>query len=169
VLEAVTVVEHPEWGALTGTVTAGADEGWVLDPANLLNNVPFFTVLSGPCTTAAVNGHFCVGRWPGGYSTNEHCDILVGGGGSGGAAGGTLGPCPIFDISTASDWGGSDSLGLAGGRGYTGDDCPARALLAAGETLTWTSDGGSQGNQGGNGLPWNGNQGAGGGWQICFA
>jgi hypothetical protein len=165
-LEAVTVVERPEWGALTGTVTAGADG----EPLTYTGNIPpFFIVLSGPCTTAAVDGHFCVGRWPGGYLPNEHCDIIVAGGG-----GGALGPCPVFDTSD-----GYDPLALPGGAEYGGArpcalaprfPCAsglAGAPLAAGDALSWTSDDDVQG-YGGNGLP-RSSHGAGGGWQICFA
>jgi hypothetical protein len=166
-LEAVTVVEHAEWGVLTGTVTAGADEGLVLDPAVFLDSVPHFTVTSGPCTTAVVDGHFCVGRWPGGYLPNERCDILVGGGG-GGAAGGVLGPCPVFDTHGEDTYGDlADALTLPGGADYHDTSCPAGAPLAAGDAISWTSDGAQQGHHG-NGLP-ESHDGAGGGWQICFA
>eukprot|EP01050_Picozoa_sp_SAG11_P001297 SAG11_NODE_55_length_19449_cov_28.630135_6_plen_246_part_00 len=181
-LEAVTVPEHPEWGALTGTLTAAADGEGRTSTGNIPNPL-FFIVVSGPCTTAVVDGHSCVGRWPGGYGVNEHCDILVVGGG-GGAAGGALGPCPVFDISTVTGYGG-DALALPGGTEYNGANCPAGAPLAVGDALTWTSDWAAQGNipasdiamhseyvvaLGGNvGLPRNMHYGAGGGWQICFA
>jgi hypothetical protein len=156
-LEAVTFVEHPEWGVLTGTVTVGADNGLVVDPLAL--PLPFFfTVTSGPCTLA--EGRRCVGRWPGGYLPNEHCDILVGGGG-GWAAGGVLGPCPVFDTI-------NDALTLQGGAEYSAS-CPAGVPLAAGDAISWTSNGDSQGSpNGGNGLPFS-YRGLGGGWQICFA
>eukprot|EP01052_Picozoa_sp_SAG31_P030547 SAG31_NODE_3141_length_4629_cov_2.158057_1_plen_92_part_10 len=70
---AVTVVEHPEWEALTRALTIGIDEQLMHDPD--LQLPYYFTVLSGPCTTDFVDGHFCVGRWPGGYGTNENCAI----------------------------------------------------------------------------------------------
>ena len=120
--------------------------------------MPTFTVKSGPCTTAAVDGRACVGRWPGGYLPNEHCDIVVGG------AAGVLGPCPVFDTETF------DYVKLPGGAEYSGADCPAGKALAAGDALSWTSDDSDQGTwpRGGNGLPWS-DGGAAGGWQICFA
>jgi hypothetical protein len=148
-----------------------AVKGLVFDPPGFLSfGIPTFTVTSGPCTTAFVDGHFCVGRWPGGYLPNEHCDILVGGGGGvggvggGGPAGGVLGPCPVFDTS------GEDILALPGGAAYSRWRCPAGVVLAAGDALSWFSNGAGQGNPsgGGNGLP-NSGSGAGGGWQICFA
>eukprot|EP01051_Picozoa_sp_SAG22_P004820 SAG22_NODE_269_length_13236_cov_124.463424_9_plen_168_part_00 len=89
---AVTVLERPELGALTGTVTVG-------DPWVYTGNIPQlsgFIVRSGPCTTALVDGHACVGRWPGGYLPNEDCEIAVAG------AGGALGPCPVFDTQGGS-------------------------------------------------------------------
>ena len=159
----MTVVEHPDWGALTGTLTK-ADDQLVFDPPDMLDLLPpFFMVLSGPCTTAAVDGHFCVGRWPGGYLPNERCDILVAGGGAG-----VLGPCPVFDTYTSGD-----ALALPGAFdlslpvGYHNANCPAGAALAAGDALSWTSDGSWQGQRSGNGLP-RSQHGAGGGWQICF-
>eukprot|EP01052_Picozoa_sp_SAG31_P042098 SAG31_NODE_6578_length_1965_cov_1.351018_2_plen_141_part_00 len=100
-LEAVTIVEHPEWGALMGTVVAGAD-GVSMTTTGNLPPLYFFVVLSGPCTTALVDGHFCVGRWPGGYGPNEDCAIAVAGGGGEGAAGGVLDACPVFDTSSES-------------------------------------------------------------------
>jgi hypothetical protein len=147
-LEAVTVVEHPEWGARTGAVTK-ADDQLVFDPPDM-HIPPFFIVVSGPCTTAVGDGRACVGRWPGGYLPNEHCDILVGGGG-GGAAGGVLGPCSVFDINTDN---GADPLALPGGAVYKGAHCPAGAPLAAGDAISWRSSDGDQGQiSGGNGLP----------------
>ena len=159
VFAAVTVPEHPEWGALTGTVTAAADGPLVLDPPGFIPLI--FVVLSGPCTTA--EGGRCVGRWPGGYLPNEDCAIAVAGGG-----GGALGPCPVFDTSDYN--GGSvDYLTLPDGSRHTHADCPAGAALAAGQRLAWHSDGSYQGSyNGGNGLPRN-YDGAGGGWQVCFA
>jgi hypothetical protein len=154
----VTVVEYPEWGALTGAVTAGADDQLVFDPPDMLDLLPpFFIVLSGPCTTAAVDGHSCVGRWPGGYLPDEHCDIIVAGGGAA-----VLGPCPVFDTH-----GNGDALALVGGARYYNANCPAGEALAAGDALSWRSDSNWQAYSGG-GLPGS-RDGAGGGWQICFA
>ena len=161
VLEAVAVPVHPERGALTGTVTAGADgESWVFDPPDLqLPPTTVFVVLSGPCTLAE-DGQ-CVGRWPGGYQPNERCQIAVRG------AGGTLGSCPVFDVRRG------DSLTLAeGSTDYDADECeececPAGVVYAGGQILTWQSDDGHQGD-GGGGLP-ESQHGPGGGWQICFA
>ena len=53
-----------------------------------------FSVTSGPCTVA--QGGRCVGR-PAGYLPDDHCEIVVGGGG------GKLGACPVFDISDMGD------------------------------------------------------------------
>ena len=158
VFAAVTVPEHPEWGALTGTVTAAADGPPVLDPPGFMPS--FFAVLSGPCTTAVVDGHFCVGRWPGGYLPDEDCEIAVAGGV------GVLGPCPVFDIRP-SPTDSRDYLTLPDGSRHSGADCPAGAALAAGQRLAWHSDGENQGYDG-NGLPYS-DYGAGGGWQVCFA
>eukprot|EP01051_Picozoa_sp_SAG22_P007245 SAG22_NODE_503_length_9694_cov_13.573736_1_plen_228_part_00 len=176
VLEAVTVVEHPEWGALTGT-TMKANGELEYDGLNSLANLPRFTVLSGPCTTALVDGHWCVGRWPGGYGPNEDCTIAVaggGGGGGGGAGGGVLGGCPVFDIDSGEylglPW--PDSDGLHREEFANFDYCPAGHRLAAGQRLAWHSDGSWQGDDGdqpvGNGLPQS-HHGLGGGWQVCFA
>ena len=155
--DAVTVMERPEWGALSGTVTAAADGLPVTDPSDLRNFLPVFTVNSGPCTLA--EGGRCVGRWPGGYLPNEECQILVGG------AGGALGACSVFDIHSA------DPLTLPDGSTPSGADCPVGTVLTGGQTLTWHSDDGVQGaNVQGilHGLPHNDRSGAGGGWQICF-
>eukprot|EP01051_Picozoa_sp_SAG22_P014172 SAG22_NODE_1682_length_3817_cov_8.486283_1_plen_190_part_00 len=155
VLEAVTVPERPEWGALTGTVTK-ADDDFVFDGLSSLANLPRFVVHSGPCTTALVDGHFCVGRWPGGYGPSEDCAIAVASGG--GVVGGVLGGCPVFDTNV-----GPDSLTLPDGSRHSGGDCPAGAMLAAGQTLGWHSDGIWQG------TGMHISDGLGGGWQVCFA
>eukprot|EP01052_Picozoa_sp_SAG31_P033259 SAG31_NODE_3734_length_3939_cov_1.703906_6_plen_190_part_00 len=166
-LQAVTVLEHPELGALTGTITAGADgEPLALDPPDLV--LPgFFVVLSGSCTTTVVGGRSCVGRWPG-YMPNEACQIMVGGGS------GTLAECPVWDIDDTYG-NGADHLTLPDGSQHSHADCPAGVALAGGQTLSWASDGQ---HQGGNGdtrncqppicMPMS-YAGAGGGWQICFA
>ena len=142
VLEAVTVPEHPEWGAQTGTVTAGAEgELPVLDPPDL--QLPgFFVVNSGPCTVA--EGGRCVGRWPGGYLPDEDCAISVAG------AGGALGACPVFDFEGVS----YDYLTLPDGSVHGGADwdCPAGTVLEGGQTLSWHSDQSVQGS----------------GWQVCL-
>lgn len=152
-LQAVTVAEHPEWGALAGTITVGVEgEPPAYDPPNLIDSVSRFEVRSGPCTVA--RGGMCVGRWPGGYLPDEDCDIVVGGAG-------TLGACPVFDI-----YPGGDYVALPDGSDHQGNDCPAGARLTPGQTLTWHSDASSQGLNGG--LPTS-VYGAGGGWQLCFA
>eukprot|EP01051_Picozoa_sp_SAG22_P016746 SAG22_NODE_2431_length_2580_cov_1.862555_3_plen_212_part_00 len=93
-LAAVTVPELPELGVLTGTVTVVAEGLSVLDPPDLFGTLPpFFNVLSGPCTVAVVDRHFCVGRWPGGYLPNEDCEIAVA------WADGPIGLCPVFDTA----------------------------------------------------------------------
>jgi hypothetical protein len=153
-------------GTITGTTTPISTTTTLAPSSSTTTTpapMPTFTVTSGPCTLA--EGGRCVGRWPGGYLPNEHCDILVGGGGGGGAAGGVLGPCPIFDIST-NTYNGYDALALPGGAEY--QRCPAGVALATGDALSWTSSGSYQGSGGGNGLPFS-SSGAGGGWQICFA
>ena len=154
---------------LTGRHAAG--ESPVFDPPDLQQLLPpYFVVLSGPCTLA--EGGRCVGRWPGSYLANEACQISVAG------AGGSLGACPVFDLASGDcvrlpD--GSCRTGAQSGP-YADGSCPAGALLASGQTLSWlsTSTGqgvysGNNGGQAGDGLPHNGGTGAGGGWQICFA
>jgi hypothetical protein len=162
VLEAVTVSNRAGLDVLTGTVTVGGMGGApVLHPPDL--GLPlFFEVLTGPCTAAIVNGHFCVGRWPGGYAPNEDCQILLTGGTSG-----VLGGCPVFDLQ-GSDSGPSrpDYLTMPDGS-QNADHCPTGTRLAVGQTLAWHSDGHDQGNDG-NGMP-HGASTAGGGWQICLA
>ena len=160
VLEAVTVTERAELGALTGTVTARREgEATVLDPLDL-RLPPFFKVLTGPCTTAIVGDQFCVGRWPGGYEPNEDCQILLTGGG------GVLGGCPVFDLQgVGSGPSRPDYLTMPDGSRY-GEACPTGTTLAAGQTLAWHADGHDQGDDG-NGMP-HGASTAGGGWQICL-
>eukprot|EP01050_Picozoa_sp_SAG11_P030675 SAG11_NODE_9181_length_935_cov_0.751196_1_plen_194_part_10 len=84
-LHAVTVPERPEWGVLNGTVTAGAEgEPLAYDPPGFIHfstqNTAHFEVRFGPCLAAVVGGRQCVGRWPGGYLPEEHCEIAVVGG-----------------------------------------------------------------------------------------
>ena len=156
VLESVTVPEHPEWGALTGTVTARAEgEPPVFDPPDLQMPPGFFVVNSGPCTLA--EGGRCVGR-PGGYGNRENCAITV-------AGSGVLGPCPVFNTE-GCPFGDRDNCpdrvtmpveAMYGGtaerwNGHGGTDCPVGAMLFAGQTLSWRSDSSN-----------------GGRWQICFA
>eukprot|EP01050_Picozoa_sp_SAG11_P018847 SAG11_NODE_2913_length_2842_cov_109.057966_1_plen_623_part_00 len=162
-LEAVTVSEHLELGVLTGTAVATGVEGElpVLAPPDL-QLPPFFHVISGPCTVA--DGGRCVGRWPGGYSNDEHCEISVTG-----ASSGTLGPCSVYDLCNCGD---HDYLTLPGGN--TAPHCPAGTTLTSGQTLTWQSDHRWQGGdpcQDGTCLPGlpSLDHGFGGGWQVCFA
>lgn len=183
ILDAVTFPEQPQHGMLDGTVSVRTgEEMLVFDPPDL---VPHFVVVSGPCTAAVVDGHMCVGRWPGGYLPNEHCEIQVGG------AGGALGPCPVFDISNDGCCGRGhdvyDYVALPDGTHYPDHDtghnhCPSTEVLAAGQTVTWQSADKFQGNDNLEhhmpgtstvpdpmvGLPSNADVGAGGGWQICF-
>ena len=165
-LAAVTVPELPGAGELTGTVTVGADGSRAIDPPTLIDRLPgFFTVSSGPC--AVSEGGRCVGR-PGGYLPNEACEIAVGGGG------GVLGACGVFDTEGVDN----DRVTLPDGSSHGGSDCPAGAVLAAGGSVGWASDGGWQGSLGHHdngcvakglcGLPYSAH-GLGGGWQICFA
>ena len=171
VLQTVTVSDHPEQGAFTGTIMAGADgEQNVHDPPDFLIPLRSFVVLSGPCTLA--EGGRCVGRWPGGYLPSEDCAISVAG------IGGPLGPCPVFDTESYlfadtyrdptedQTTGGPDFLTLPDGSTYHTADCPTGTVLAAGQTLVWHSNGDYQGGDG-DGLPQS-TSGAGGGWQICF-
>jgi hypothetical protein len=167
-LAAVTVPEAPDAGELTGTMTVGADGSKVIDSVTPWPG--FFAVISGPC--AVSEGGRCVGR-PGGYLPSEACEIAVGGGG------GVLGACGVFDTY----YNGNDYVTLPDGRNsgsiHYGSDCPAGAVLAAGGSVGWISDGSDQGSvRNGNangcgakglcGLPHSG-YGLGGGWQICFA
>eukprot|EP01045_Picozoa_sp_COSAG04_P020386 COSAG04_NODE_2082_length_4836_cov_4.164872_1_plen_82_part_00 len=74
-----------------------------------------------------------------------------------------------------------DYVTLPGGAQLGGSDRPVGAGLAAGDVLSWTSDGNYQGSVGSNlgrngcaakgtcGLRFSRNQGLGGGWQLCFA
>jgi hypothetical protein len=164
-LEAVTVVEHLDWGALTGTIVF--EGGLVFDPPSFLRSGATFIVTSGPCTLA--EGGRCVGRWPGGYGPNEDCAIVVAG-----SAGGVLGGCPVFDTDCVygnTDYG-ADCLHpnvvyRSGRHAHGGADCPAGAVLEDRQNLAWHSDGETQGDNE-NGLP-RSEHGAGGGWQICFA
>ena len=149
--EAVTVPEHPDWGALTGTATAGSgNTEWVFNPPESLveefisvSTVHFTT--TGPCQ---VSGR-CVGR-PSSYGNNENCAITVAGSGIG-----RLGPCPRFDTESCCD-----KVTMPDGSTHGGTNCPAGAVLVAGQTLSWHSDSSSQ--SGGRYV-------AGTGWQICFA
>eukprot|EP01045_Picozoa_sp_COSAG04_P037831 COSAG04_NODE_9855_length_827_cov_1.100275_1_plen_258_part_10 len=152
-LQAVTLSERPDWGALTGTLTNGV-HGQVLSPPDLpLPGV--FVVLSGPCTTTTVDGNFCVGRFPGGYAPNEACEIAVVGGG------GALGSCPVWSIDEGchprdrascprmqwndpSECCGDYVIMPDGGKrhGFTaGGDCPVdrgdTQPLTAGQILSW--------------------------------
>ena len=163
-LDAVTVPEVPDAGALTGTIslTGGLPS---TEPASLFDNVPgWFIVSSGPC--AVSEGGRCVGR-PEGYGPSEDCAITVGGGG------GVLGPCPVFDMDN-----GGDSVTLPGGAAHYLSDCPEGAALVPSDAIAWHSDGSGQGSASNNpngcvakglcGLPYSGG-GLGGGWQLCFA
>jgi hypothetical protein len=88
-LSAVTVPEFPDQGALTGTATVGAGGSTAIDPGGWgLTGAPKFLVLSGPCTVSE-SGR-CVGRARG-YTPDEACAIVVGGGL------GVLEPCGVFD------------------------------------------------------------------------
>ena len=118
-------------------------------------------------------GGRCVGRAEG-YGPSEECAIYVGGSGAS-----VLGPCAVFDLNPDSQgrWDG-DFVTLPGGEQHAGSDCPAGAVLAAGDALSWTSNGSLQGSVGSddNGCAAKGTCGApysyrglGGGWQLCFA
>jgi hypothetical protein len=164
-LSAVTVPEAPDVGELTGKATVGADGSKVADAPTLFDRVPgIFAVVSGPCVVS--EGGHCVGR-PGGDLPSEACEITVGGGG------GVLGPCGVFDAF------GADFVLLPDGSSHHYSDCPVGAVLAAGGSVGWTSDGIYQGGYGSGhdngfdakglcGLP-ESDGGLGGGWQICFA
>eukprot|EP01045_Picozoa_sp_COSAG04_P004849 COSAG04_NODE_216_length_19953_cov_85.343558_20_plen_237_part_00 len=172
-LDAVTVPEAHDAGALTGTISLAPDGSKAISPPDLLAECPaIFLVVSGPC--AVSEGGRCVGRAEG-YGPNEDCAINVVGGT------GVLGPCPVFDtggrdLVTLPD---SDTSGNWHDARHFGSDCPEGAALAAGDAIAWTSDGGNQGNRGGRrdngcaaegtcGLPYS-QEGFGGGWELCFA
>lgn len=109
-LDGCTIPEHPEWGALSGSIVSvgssapplynpyshneypdTAQHGPVYYDPPFLGRLPTsyanFTVLSGPCTTRG-NGR-CVGR-PEGYGPREQCEIVVNGTG-------VLAPTRLFD------------------------------------------------------------------------
>ena len=153
--EAVTVPEHPDWGALTGTATRSGNVGWVFNPPESLveefisvSTVHFTT--TGPCQ---VSGR-CVGR-PSYYRDNENCAITVAGAGFGrGPCPGRgpcrrLGPCPVFNTESSFDI----VTIMPDGNEHGGTDCPVGVMLLAGQTLSWHSDSSVQAS----------------GWQICFA
>ena len=184
-LSAVTVQEIPDLGALTGTMTEAAN-GKMTDPVGF-GVAPYFTVSSGPCEI--FDSGRCVGR-PGGYGPSEACEIVVG------VGGGALGPCGVFDMQTNHCSG--DFVTLPAGydcgsvqfahhstnpdcsEPFCGSDCPVGAVLPAGGSVGWISNGGCQGSCPGSignthchalgtcGLRYS-NDGLGGGWQICFA
>ena len=177
-LDAVTVPEVPEAGALAGTMTSAADGSKTVHPPGFgTQHTGTFAVTSGPCTTS--EGGRCVGR-PEGYYFYEQCTIIVGGGG------GVLGPCAVFDMTiligdNGPEPGGNDAVTLPGGAVHGGSDCPEGAALAPGDAIHWASDFRFQGSVGlgtvGNGcapkgtcgLPFNGGNNLGGGWELCFA
>jgi hypothetical protein len=150
-------------GDVSGTVTRELDGSFTFEPPGFLP--PRFAVVFGPCTLA--DGGRCVGRWPGGYLPNEHCEIKV-------AGPGTIGECPIFDTwgyesrSRLGDVVTTPDGRMYGGNANEGASCPIGLLLHLGQTLTWQSDDIKQGDNG-NGLPFVRSIGAGGGWQVCFA
>ena len=184
-LVVVTVVEYPEWGALTGMETVGANGSKIVDsptpwPA-------FFAVASGPCEVT--HGGRCVGR-AGGYMPSEACDITVGGGG------GVLeASCRVFDLCTfegyREDYVTLPDVTLPDGFKYRGSNCPRGVVLPAGGAVGWVSDRYGQGSYGQDNhcdsppglgrcglLPWvpsgvssqGGSQtGLAGGWEICIA
>jgi len=75
-LSAVTVLEHRDWGGLTGTVAVGEDGLSTVDPPKFGTDVPsIFLVVAGPCEVS--EGGRCVGR-PEGYLGSESCAIAAG-------------------------------------------------------------------------------------------
>eukprot|EP01047_Picozoa_sp_COSAG01_P055411 COSAG01_NODE_6167_length_3814_cov_24.241992_2_plen_559_part_00 len=78
---------------LSGNITVAPQPRgrWQLAPPDFWP-LGAFSVISGPCTTRQ-NGR-CVGR-PHGYQPGEQCAIQV-------SRGGTLGPCPVFQVRTIS-------------------------------------------------------------------
>ena len=167
-LDTVSVLQHPEWGALSGTITTRADGSATSDMpswSTVTRKLPgMFAVASGPCTVSA--GGVCVGR-PNGYSPNEDCSISVGG------AGGALAPCgssqacnTVRCVSSPGD--GVTHFNL-GGNSYVAINlqqsttCPTSTVtLAAGATVSWHSDGSRPPGA----HDWTNN--VGGDWQICF-
>jgi hypothetical protein len=178
-LSAVTLREHSTAGELTGTMAVGRDGTKTTEPpffgtpdTGIFS--PTFTVSSGPCEVS--EGGRCVGR-RGGYTANEHCDIVVA------EVGGLLGACTVFDVDIYEE---EDYLTLPDGSRHYGSDCPFGVALAPGGALSWQSDGNQQGGNG----PWPSGAGAydngcaakgtcglpvtfdtkelGGGWDVCF-
>ena len=152
---------------LTGKMESTADDqghvSWAAE-GSLSFGSPVFSVTSGPCTVS--EGGRCVGRAEG-YGPSEECAIVVGGTG-----GGVLAPCAVFDLYGGDS---GDIVTLPGVRALYGSECPVGAGLAAGDALSWTSDGRYQGG-GGNGCGAKGTCGlpystwdVGGGWKLCFA
>ena len=181
-LDAVTVLEVPNAGVRTGTMTVRADGSKAPEPQGVGEG--FFVVTSGPCATYGR----CVGRTEG-YGPRETCTITVGG------SGGVLGPCAVFDTYNYMD-----HVTLPGGAAHEGSDCTEGAALAPGDAIAWHSSGDRQGSVGGRypngcaakgtcGLPYtrygpgstdvyndcgaNADfpcpNGLGGGWELCFA
>eukprot|EP01046_Picozoa_sp_COSAG06_P077589 COSAG06_NODE_25338_length_639_cov_1.229630_1_plen_87_part_00 len=74
-------------------------------------------------------------------NVGEECSIEIEGGG------GVLGNCGTFDVDL-------DVIFLPDGSWYRGSNCPAGAMLTAGEIVRWQSIGATEAR--------------GGGWQICF-
>ena len=162
---------------LTRTIAVDDDGTKTVDPPNFwVSSV--FVVTSGPCAVSE-NGR-CAGR-PQGYEADERCVITVHGGGM-------LACCGVFDTyggrySQGDTFG--DSVTMPDGSQHHGSNCPEGVALTPSGTITWQSDGASQGSIGNPysgednynngcqakdlcGISWS-QQLLGGGRQICFA
>ena len=127
-LSAVTVVEAPDVGELTVTITIGADGSRATDPPSFEVPHGSFTVNSGPCTVSE-DGR-CVGR-PSGYLPNESCEITT-------VICGVLGQCSVFETERGYDY-------IQFPDGSTTSDCPVGVVLPVGGNLYWRSDGNTEG------------------------
>eukprot|EP01050_Picozoa_sp_SAG11_P016808 SAG11_NODE_2337_length_3500_cov_62.684505_3_plen_714_part_00 len=175
-MNTIHLMEKPDLGILTGSVSSTGGM-FQFEPHDLLAgsnaNGPAFQVNSGNCLAYGQ----CVGR-PVGYLPNEHCDIVVVGGGNWPH----LAPCRIFDTDGGGDVltftsGCNEATGnTPGSCTYSGSSCPAGVALVNGERISWDSSASYQGgdwdgadvhsvNHGG--LPRNPTE-AGGGWEICL-
>jgi hypothetical protein len=157
-LLAVTLMEYPTAGEMTGTMLMGNNNSKTVDPPGAFGGT--FTITSGPCEVS--EGGRCVGQ-PSGYNENDSCSISVGGGG------GLLGTCPVFDFDDRYDpdtSGEADYVTMPDGSKHGPGSCPAGTRLAIGEVLMFHASRYGQGTYQGSTFS---DHGLGGGWIVCFA